>query len=136
MSHYSKFCRPLNFRFRQILYTTFLVIIDKFNNNQWLHSPNFVKFFHNYLQNVLVHLYITFFCEHLDHYVHKAGNTLEAEASRGEALHPRCAKPRIKECFQFLRSAACSVHTTHEGNSSDLPHFDLPTTDSSDRGNH
>ncbi len=66
----------------------------------------------------------------------KAGNTFEAEASRGTARHPRNAMPRTEECFQFLRGAAHSIHTAHkEGNSSGLPHFDLPRTNGSDCGN-
>ncbi len=42
-----------------------------------------------------------------------------------------------KNVFQFLQGTACFIHTAHEeGNSSGLPHFDLPTTDGSDCGNH
>ncbi len=43
--------------------------------------------------------------------------------------------PQTEECFQFLRGAACSVHTMHkEENSSGLPHFDLLTHDGLDYG--
>ncbi len=42
-----------------------------------------------------------------------------------------------QHCFRFLWGAACSVHTAHEeGNSSGLPHSDLPTTNGSDRSSH
>ncbi len=64
-----------------------------------------------------------------------AGNTLEAEASRGMASSAHLGEPclELKNVFQFLRVAACFIHTAHEGNSSALPHFDLPTTNDSDR---
>ncbi len=40
----------------------------------------------------------------------------------------------VKNVFQFTRGAAFSIHTAHEEtNSSGLPHFDLLTTDGSDR---
>ncbi len=65
----------------------------------------------------------------------KAGNTFEAEASRGVARHPRHTASQTEEFFQFLRGMARSVHTAHkEGNSSGLPHFDLPTRNGSDHG--
>ncbi len=56
----------------------------------------------------------------------KARNTLEVEASQGAARHPRHATPRTTEYF--------SVSAHEEGNSSGLPHFNLPTTDCSDCG--
>ncbi len=62
----------------------------------------------------------------------KAGITLEAEARRSILSTLRLV---LKNVIQFLRGAACSIHTVHEeGNSSGLPHFDLLTTDNLDRG--
>ncbi len=49
--------------------------------------------------------------------------------------HPRCTTLSTKNVFQFWRGVARSIHIAHEEeNSSDLPHFDQPTTNGSDHG--